>query len=58
MERIVPEKRTGSWGMIESLVRRSCNLRVEMSIPSIIMVPALASRKRKRARESVDLPKK
>jgi hypothetical protein len=56
LERMVPEKRTGSWGMMERRVRRSCNLMVEMSMPSMIILPARASRKRKRARERVDLP--
>lgn len=55
-DRMVPEKRTGSCGMMARRVRRSCSLMVEMSMPSMVMLPALAFRKRKRARESVDLP--
>lgn len=52
----MPEKRTGSCGMIASRVRRSCSFIVEMSTPSIIMFPFLASRKRKSASDNVDLP--
>jgi hypothetical protein len=53
---MVPEKRTGSWGMMARRVRRSCSFMVEMSMPSMVMDPFRASRKRKSARESVDLP--
>jgi hypothetical protein len=56
-ERIVPEKRTGSCGMIVRRVRRSCSFMVDMSIPSTAILPWRALRKRKRARERVDLPK-
>ena len=56
LERIVPEKRTGSWGMIVKRVRRSWSLMVEMSIPSMVMLPFLASRKRNKASDNVDLP--
>ena len=54
---MVPEKRTGSWGIIARRVRRSWSLTVEMSTPSIIIVPLRASRKRNSARERVDFPK-
>lgn len=54
--RIVPENRTGSWGMIERRVRRSCSLIFEMSTPSIIILPARACKNRNNASESVDLP--
>lgn len=56
LERMVPEKRTGSWGMIARRVRRSWSFMVEMSIPSMWIVPLRASRKRKSASERVDLP--
>lgn len=52
----MPEKSTGSWGMMARRVRRSCSFILEMSIPSMVMLPVRASRKRKRARESVDFP--
>ena len=55
-ERIEPEKRTGSCGMIARRVRRSWSFIVDMSIPSMTVLPFRALRKRKRARESVDLP--
>lgn len=53
---MVPENRTGSCGIMAKRVRRSWSLTVEMSTPSMVMLPFLASRKRKRASESVDLP--
>jgi len=54
---MVPEKRTGSWGIIARRVRRSWSLILEMSTPSMVMLPLRALRKRKRARDRVDLPK-
>ncbi len=54
--RIVPEKRAGSWGIMARRVRRSWRRTVEMSTPSIVMLPFRASRKRKSASERVDLP--
>jgi len=54
--RIVPEKRTGSWGMMAKRVRRSCSLMVEMSTPSMTIQPFRASRNRKSASDNVDLP--
>lgn len=54
--RTVPEKSTGSCGMIARRLRRSCSLILEMSWPSMWMVPERASRKRKRARVREDLP--
>jgi hypothetical protein len=56
LERMVPEKRTGSWGMMARRVRRSWSFNFEMSTPSMWMLPRRASRKRKSARERVDLP--
>lgn len=53
---MVPEKRNGSWGMMARRVRRSWSLTLEMSTPSIVMVPERVWRKRKRASEKVDLP--
>lgn len=53
---MVPEKRTGSCGMMARRVRRSWSLILEMSIPSMVMLPLRALRKRKRARERVDFP--
>ena len=55
-ERIVPENKTGSCGMMARRVRRSCRRTVEMSTPSMVMLPFRASRKRKSAKDSVDLP--
>jgi len=53
---MVPEKRTGSCGMMARRVRRSWSLILEMSTPSMVMLPERALRKRKSARERVDLP--
>ena len=53
---MVPENRTGSWGIIARRVRRSWSLILEMSTPSMVMLPLRALRKRKRARDRVDLP--
>ena len=54
--RMVPEKRTGSCGIIARRVLISWSFIVDMSIPSMTILPFRALRKRKRARESVDLP--
>ena len=56
--RIVPEKRTGSCGIIASRVRRSLSFIVEMSTPSMRIEPLRASRKRNSANDKVDLPVK
>ena len=50
-----PEKRKGSWGMMEILDRRSCNPMLLVSIPSIKIFPS-GSLNRKRAEISDDLP--
>ena len=54
--RTVPEKRTGSWGMIARRERRAWRFMVEMSSPSMWILPSLASRKRKSASVRLDFP--
>lgn len=56
LERIVPENKTGSCGIIARRDRRSYSLILEMSIPSTNMDPSLASRKRKSASVRLDFP--
>lgn len=52
----VPVKSTGSWGMIDNLLRRSCSPMVMMSTPSIRMVPAAGSTSLNRATPKEDFP--
>lgn len=46
---MVPAHKTGSWGMMAMRLRRSRREMVDMSMPSIMIVPARASRKRNSA---------
>mmetsp|Transcript_33147 Transcript_33147/g.72258 ORF Transcript_33147/g.72258 Transcript_33147/m.72258 type:complete len:231 (-) Transcript_33147:3301-3993(-) len=46
LKRRVPEKRTGSWGMIEILCRRRCSPTVQMSRPSMNVPPPSGSTSR------------
>jgi hypothetical protein len=55
-ERTVPEKRTGSWGMIARRERRECRFICEMSRPSMCMDPCLASKNLNSASVKEDLP--
>lgn len=47
--RIVPENRTGSWGIMESLDLNSCSPSSWISIPSIIILPSLKANLNKAA---------
>lgn len=52
----VPTNRTGSWGIIVSLVRRSSKPTVQISTSSMKMVPEAGSTRRNRAMPSDDFP--
>lgn len=52
----VPLNRTGSWGMMDSLLRRSASPMRLMSTPSIRMEPPQHSTSRNRATPKEDLP--
>jgi len=39
----VPEKRTGSWGMMVNFFLRSCKANLAMFSPSIIILPSAGS---------------
>lgn len=54
--RIDPEKRTGSWGMMEIRERRTSSPTLAISTPSIEIDPLEASTILKMAVVSVDLP--
>lgn len=54
--RIVPSKRVGSWGIIDSRVRKSFNPISLISTPSIKIRPPDASTNRKSARTNVLFP--
>ena len=54
--RMVPEKRTGSWGIIARRERRACSFILEISRPSMWIDHSLASRKRNKASVKDDLP--
>mmetsp|Transcript_21037 Transcript_21037/g.49960 ORF Transcript_21037/g.49960 Transcript_21037/m.49960 type:complete len:336 (-) Transcript_21037:346-1353(-) len=56
LERMVPEKRTGSCGMIESFILRSLTPIVEMSTPSIDTLPDTSCAIRNRHTATEDLP--
>jgi hypothetical protein len=56
LERMVPEKRTGSCGMMATFLRRSSVPILLTSTPSRRMVPAKISVRRKSATASVVLP--
>ena len=52
----VPMKRTGSWGMTDSLLRRSSRPMELVSTPSMVMVPAAGSTSLNRATPRDDFP--
>lgn len=52
----VPLNRTGSWGMMDSLLRRSASPMRLMSTPSIRIEPLQHSTSRNRATPNEDLP--
>lgn len=52
---MVPENKTGSWGMNAIRVRRSRSLTVEISIPSMKMEPLLGSISRRSVNVRDDL---
>lgn len=54
----VPINKTGSWGMMDNLLRRSWRPMALMSTPSIMMVPAAGSTSLNRATPKEDFPKK
>lgn len=56
--RMVPIKSTGSCGMMDSLDRRSCRPRVEISMPSNLIVPESSSTNRNKATPKEDFPGK
>lgn len=47
--RIVPENNTGSWGMMESLDRKSCSPNSCISMPSIMILPSFLANLNKAA---------
>ena len=56
LDRIVPRKSVGSWGMMASLDRRSSNPTVAMFTPSMWMDPPESSTSRNKADMMLDLP--
>lgn len=56
LERMVPSKSVGSWGMILNRERKSCNPIVVTSRPSTIILPLVGSTILNIAWMSVDLP--
>lgn len=52
----VPTNSTGSWGITDNLLRRSCRPMDMMSTPSISMVPAAGSTSLNRATPKDDFP--
>lgn len=52
----VPENKTGSWVIIESLERKSYSPNVEISIPSISILPSNIGKILKNANKRVDFP--
>ena len=56
LPRTVPSNRVGSWGIMLNLDLKSCRPMVEMSSPSITILPPTGSTMRNRACISVDFP--
>jgi hypothetical protein len=56
LKRIVPGRRTGSWGRQMRRLRTTFLGTVEMSMPSIVIVPLVSSMRRRREERSVLFP--